>query len=41
MPSTGNPPVNTDDPNNPNPNPTPAPQPCETPAEPVEDEEDE
>ena len=28
MPSTGNPPINTGDPNNPNPNPQPQPQPC-------------
>ena len=41
MPSTGNPPINTDDPNNPNPNPQPQPTPCAVPQEEVPLEEDE
>lgn len=36
--STQNPPINTNDPNNPNPNPIPAPQPCNDEQIPAEEE---
>ena len=36
MPSTSNPPINTDDPNNPNPNPQPQPTPAAS--EPINEE---
>jgi len=40
MPSTSNPPINTDDPNNPNPNPQPQPVPAAA-TQPQDEDEDE